>query len=259
MNLDIINSLEEYWGEVVDTNDPLKAGRVKIRVKTVFDEIPTDFIPWAVPRNVDSDTFEKPFLGETVQVIFHLGDVQSPKWFRIRKADDSISDENYESLTILKDKDLSKYGLDGKINIQYSAEEGLTFKLERNGSESEYTIRNDNTVLLRNGNSGKTIHLSEDGISIGSEDKSQQPAVVGDDNMEALQMLNDTIKDMTNHMNNQLQIIEQVASSSPYTKHLELPIKNYRTSLKSKIEGLHSDNDTFFPETKSTFITVDKT
>jgi hypothetical protein len=112
---------------------------------------------------------------------------------------------------------------------------------------------------MKNGNSGKIIHLSEDGISIGSENQSQQPAVVGNDNQTALEMLNDTIKDMSDLMQKHLNILSIAADSSPYTKHLKMPLTNHKNELKAKIDSLHADNDAFFPETKSTFITVDKT
>ena len=249
----------EYWGEVVDTTDPLKSGRVKVRVKTIFDEIDVKFIPWAVPKRVDSDTFEKPYLGEIVQIVFQNGDIMMPKWFRIRTASQNIDDEDYESFTVIKKKDLSKYGLDGNIDISYSKTNGLTFKLERENHTSEYTVRNDNTVFLKNGNTGKIIHLTKDGISIGSEDKSQQPAVVGDDNMKALQMLNDSIKEMSDKMQEQLEKLSIISGTSPYTKHLQTVFKTYKTTLKSTVDAFHSKNNNFFPETKSTFITLDKT
>lgn len=258
MNFDLINGLEEYWGLVVDTNDPLKAGRVKVRVETVFDEIQTDMIPWAAPKFVDSDTFEKPYTGEVVQVTFHNGDIMMPKWFRIRKSDKTISDDNYESMTILKDKDLSNYGLDGRINLSYTKEVGLTVALERNDSTSAFTIRNDNTLLLENGDSGKAIHLSDKGISIGSENESQQPAVVGNDAMKAMQKLNDSLQSTIVELCSHLDKLATASSSSPYTKHLEIVFKNYKTSIKAKVDELHEDNDLFFPEIKSTFITLDK-
>lgn len=259
MNLDLINSLEEYWGEVVDVNDPLLAGRVKVRVKTIFDDIAVDYIPWASPKSVDSDTFEKPFLGERVQVKFHLGDIMMPKWYRIRISTTGVAKDDYEALTILKNKDLSKYGLDGSINVAYSKSQGLTFSLDRNEHLSEFTVRNDNTIFMKNGNSGKIIHLSDEGIAIGRENKAQQPAVVGDDNQKALEMLNDTIKELSNVMSEHLDLIASIADRSPYTKHLKLPLKAYKDKVKSTIKKLHSKNDNFFPETKSTFVTIDKT
>lgn len=259
MNLNLINGLEEYWGEVVDTTDPLQAGRVKIKIVTVFDEIETEFIPWATPKYVSSDTFEKPYLGEIVQVTFNHGDIMMPQWFRIRKADASIPAEDYESLTILKDKNLANYGVDGHLNIQYSQSEGLSMSLARDGNTSEVVIRNDNSILITNGSTQNKIHLSNSGISIGSEETSQQPAVVGDDNMKALQMLNDTILDMATLMSDHLNKLSIAAGTSPYTKHLQVVFGNYEKELVNKIQSYHDENDSFFPETKSTFITLDKT
>ena len=258
MDLDLISSLEEYWGEVVDTADPIKGGRVRVKVKTVFDEIATEFIPWAAPRFVDASTFEKPYLGEVVQVIFDKGDIMMPKWFRIRGSDMEISDENYESYTSIKEKNLGDYGLDGKIDISYRADDGLTFALEREYNNSYITIRNDSSIVLKNGQTDRSIHINKDGISIGSEDKAQQPAVVGNDNMEALQKLNNTIKTLSDLMNKHLDLLSIAAGTSPYTKHLKTVFKSYKNEVKSVIKQLHSENDAFFPETKSNLITVDK-
>ena len=38
-----------YVGVVEDNSDPKHLGRVKVRVQTIFDNIPTADIPWAMP------------------------------------------------------------------------------------------------------------------------------------------------------------------------------------------------------------------
>lgn len=39
-----------YEAEVVDNNDPRRLGRIRARIKGIFDGIPDNHLPWAVPR-----------------------------------------------------------------------------------------------------------------------------------------------------------------------------------------------------------------
>lgn len=258
-NIDLITSREEYWGEVVDVDDPIKAGRVRVRVETIFNDIPVEYIPWATPRYVDSASYERPYLGETVQVKFVHNDHMTPQWYRIRLSDLSILDNDYDSYTVIKQKDLSNYGLDGKIDVSYRESEGLKVALERGGNNSEFIIRNDNSIFMKNANTGRIIHISNESLSLGSETKSQQPSVVGDDNQKALEMINDTIKKLKDSMVKNLKVLENLADASPYTKHLKIGFKLYHTEIEQLVNQLHQENHTFFPETKSTISTIDKT
>lgn len=256
--LSLLNHFEEYWGEVVDINDPQQAGRVRVKVVSVFDEIPTENIPFATPRYVDSQSFDRPFLGEIVQVYFLHNDIKNPQWFRIRKSDMNITTDDYESYTLIKNKDLSQYGLDGKLNIGYTKTKGINISLERDGKNSEIIIGNDNTIELNNPNYGRSIHISNESISLGSQTKSQQPAVNGDDNHTALDMLNDTDKKVSETIQKHLDKLFQACMKSPYTTHLAPVFKAYKAELKSVTDKNHGDNDSFFPETLSTIVTLDK-
>ena len=40
-----------YFGIVEENVDPRRAGRIKVRVQSVYNEIPTEDIPWAHPFN----------------------------------------------------------------------------------------------------------------------------------------------------------------------------------------------------------------
>ena len=43
------NYNQKYVGEVVDNNDPLKKGRIKVIVPYIFDGIKTEDLPWCEP------------------------------------------------------------------------------------------------------------------------------------------------------------------------------------------------------------------
>lgn len=256
-----LNSTEKYFGEVVEIDNSTRNSRVRVRVKTVFDEIPAEYIPWAMPKYLDGGESDMPAVGDIVNVSFIDNDIMYPMWYRFRANSQisAISDEDYPSSVILKEKDLSKYGLDGHLSVRYTQTDGVIIDLKRNDSVSSIAVRNDNTVAVTNGASGQVLHLASDNISIGREDKSQQPAVVGDDNLKALEMLNDTIKELSALMKTNLNKLSAVAGMSPYTKALELPFKLYAAEVEAKINALHQQNDSFFPETQSTVVTVDKT
>lgn len=254
-----IQNAEEYWGEVVSISDPKKATRIKVKVVSVFDNIPDESIPWAMPRYIDGSSHDLPALGDIVYVKFMNNDINFPTWYRIRKTTENLSDEDYESGIVVTEKDLSKFGLDGSVSIRYTQTEGLVLELTRNDNTSTVIIRNDNSIFMKNDNTGKCIHISNDSLSLGSENASQQPSVVGDDNHEALKKLNNTIKSLSSLMKQQLTLIGTIAGTSPYTRHLKAPIKLYGNQVQQLIDQLHSQNANFFPETLSTISTIDKT
>ena len=44
-----MSSSKSYLGVIVDVKDPLKEGRARVRVFGIFDDIPTEDLPWAEP------------------------------------------------------------------------------------------------------------------------------------------------------------------------------------------------------------------
>lgn len=73
-----------YRGEVVDSDDPLRAGRVRVRVFGVFDDFSTDTIPWALYCDAFMNGqsgfggFWVPDIGSHVFVMFEAGDPDQP-------------------------------------------------------------------------------------------------------------------------------------------------------------------------------------
>lgn len=256
-----ISSKETYWGEVVDVNDPLKAGRIRVRVFTVFDEIPTEAIPWAESNNTYDATIKHdlPELGSIVFVQFPYDVPYSPMWTRKRsKYNGDITNEDYPSATILLEKDLSKYNLDGNVRISYTESEGILLELTKNDTKSFFIIRPDNTIIATNNKSKQSIHIAEDNISIGREDKSQQPATVGDDNVIALQKLNKEIKTLSELMDGHLNKLSKVCKSNAILMPLSPIFKAYGADVKKQIKKIFEANEDFFPETLSKVVTVDK-
>lgn len=79
-----------YRSVVVDNDDPLKLGRIKVRVYGVMQSsnIPTASLPWAVPMMPissgaasQSGSFYVPIVGSEVYVFFEEGNYMSPVYF----------------------------------------------------------------------------------------------------------------------------------------------------------------------------------
>lgn len=76
-----------YRGEVIRVDDPLEAGRVKVRVFNVYDDIPEDAIPWAQYSDPfmggipNAGSIIVPELGSHVWVFFEGGDHHLPVYW----------------------------------------------------------------------------------------------------------------------------------------------------------------------------------
>lgn len=254
-----IKDVESYYGVVVDVDDAQMASRIRVRVKTVFDEIPVEHIPWAIPRYLDGQSHDLPALGDIVQVKFMNNDKYYPMWYRVRGKSDALSSEDYKSGSVIFEKDLSRYDLDGRISIRWTESEGMVFQLLRADNNSTVTIRNDNTIVLTNGQTDRSIHISNETIVLGSEDSGQQPATVGDDNVSAHQKINDMVKTLSEIMEKNLNLLSSTARSNPYTSPLSPIFKKFGVEVKQQIKNIHKVNDDYFPETLSKVVTIDKT
>jgi len=72
----------------MDNEDPLKQGRIRVKVYPMFDGIDTEYLPWAVPAmplfDGAGDGFGAlaiPKEGSFVFVFFEAGDVYQPVYF----------------------------------------------------------------------------------------------------------------------------------------------------------------------------------
>ena len=95
-----------YRGEVVRNDDPLKAGRVKVNVFGVFDDIPVDDVPWAIyadPAMGGLDNIGSlvvPEVGSHVWCFFEGGDHHYPVyWAGAPAMKDGVPDVPEESRT----------------------------------------------------------------------------------------------------------------------------------------------------------------
>ena len=126
----LINTLKEvkkatldeqiFIGQVVDNQDPKKLGRVRIRVKELFDSevrIPNNRLPWAVKQDNQylgsgSKQFSIPAIGTFVNVFFSKGDIYSPVYcgeVQSKQNYDSEQEEDYGDVVLKKDRGGNKF------------------------------------------------------------------------------------------------------------------------------------------------------
>lgn len=83
-----------WTGKVIDVNDPLKIGRVRVKIFGIYEDIPDETIPWALPQTsylgASSANLIVPPIDTVVRGFFEDGDLYKPIYTSI------ISTENPE-------------------------------------------------------------------------------------------------------------------------------------------------------------------
>ena len=198
-------TLGTIWvGKVINTNDPLKLGRVKIRVFGKYDELEEDVIPWSIPYNqLSSGTAIIPKFDEICNVFFENGDENVPFYQGATKTNEDLIGEFSEDYpkvwSIVYDKragedGVGEAGAERTLEIYYTETQGLMVR--KNDSFLQFK-NEDESVLITNGSTGKVVHIFDDGISIGTEGGSLEPAVLGDTLEELLNLLIDELGKIT--------------------------------------------------------------
>lgn len=184
-NLVADNLMETPWlGEVMDVEDPLKIGRVKIKVFGKFDTLEIEDIPWAYPANNISASsasgggfFSVPKIGSIVSVKFDNGNIYHPEYSFVQKISDEVKAEIENSYTnahvIIYDT-----VTDGSLKIFFTEEKGLMFDYK----QTRVNIKPDNSLMIDNPN-GDSIELKNDGnitVITSKEATVKSPSVIID-------------------------------------------------------------------------------
>jgi hypothetical protein len=191
-----------HLGEIVDINDPLKQGRARVRVFGFFDELAVEDIPWAdqisglsfsSTRGAGNITI--PRLGAVVNAQFDGANYYKIFYeFEKETSPDllaEISDSYEGAQSLIYDTDAVNSNGDTGLKLFFTrGENGKGFISDFGGSM--LNIRMDSSVYL-NSNSkapgANTIHIKDGKISLGLENESEQPAVLGNHNESALTSL----------------------------------------------------------------------
>lgn len=158
---------KQFIGIVVDIDDPRKEGRAKVRVASIYDEIPVEDIPWAFPKNRGTvfgqagkgGNVSVPKLNSVVGVIFNNGNPYSPEFFSLQELADDVKTElesEYEGSHIVL------FDGDQELKIWFTVGKGLTLSVKgasiNLAPDNLITIKTDNKVVIDSPN----IELTND-------------------------------------------------------------------------------------------------
>lgn len=155
-----------WLGEVVDITDPLKIGRVKVKVFGKFDDIPTEDIPWAYPGNNSTGSsstgggfFSVPKKGAIVSIKFDQGNLYHPEYFFNQQISDEVKSEIENSYTnahiIVYDTVTS-----GAVKIFFTEEKGVMIDYQK----TQINIKPDKSILVQTASGKSKIEILDTGI-----------------------------------------------------------------------------------------------
>ena len=129
-----------FIGEVVDTNDTEKRGRIKVKIYSITSDTESN-LPWAIPLLLTGHSLTTPEVGDKVGIMFINGSIFSPAYIGVFLKENtysSLSPNNSEDI-IYENKDSS-----GTENILRKQQ-----KIEINASsEIDLKVGNNETIKM---------------------------------------------------------------------------------------------------------------
>jgi len=134
-----------YRGTVMDNNDPLQYGRVKVKIYPMLADVETTNLPWAVPMypifegaGTGAGYFAVPDIGTNVFIMFEMGDIYQPVY--IGEAPDAVKGlptdrtTNYPNRKVLKTSSgIVVYIDDTAIDLKVVHPSGSYVLIDNNG------------------------------------------------------------------------------------------------------------------------------
>jgi len=176
-----------FKGVVVDTEDPLKKFRCRVRVFGKFDDLADDELAWATQKlpNVfgaenGNGAGSVPKKGTVVEVFFDNGNIYAPEICNITEPNEKMIDEikgSYEDAHVLL------FDSGEELKVYYTKEKGLLISLK----DSYINIASDNAITIEHKGTSSIIELrgstitmttdSEINMTAGSRIKASAPEV----------------------------------------------------------------------------------
>jgi hypothetical protein len=160
---------KQFLGVIEDILDPRKEGRARVRVVGVYDDIPTEDLPWAYPRQNSTffgaagknGSISIPKKGSIVAIRFNNGNPYSPEYFAIHELADDVKSEigqegEYEGSHVVL------FDGDRELKIWFSPTKGFTIQVK----EASVNISNDNLITIKTDNK---VVVDSPNIELGAE------------------------------------------------------------------------------------------
>ena len=205
-----------------------KIGNIKVSSPGMFCEEDKDYLPPIYPFFIGNRCkFSMVDIDDEVWLLSFLDNPLQLYYFR----KDSLKEE-FEDIITDDTKDLevlaSRNSGEGKARIYFQEKDGWIIQ----NQDSIIQILNDQ-ILLKTPNDHRTIDINSNGISIGSEGKSAEPAVLGN-----------KLEQTLNSLNNLLDALNNACQISPYTMHLKPIFESLLPAFSESIPNIKSNNVT---------------
>jgi hypothetical protein len=182
-----------YKGTVIaiDSNDE-KRGVLKCRINGLYNsdsigDIDDKLLPKVYPLYPSGlNNFDTPKKGEEVYIILDRGDKYKAFWVGMYTMSDEFLDfisSRYEGFKTIK------YDEKEKLKCYYSRDKGLVLNLDK----ATITIKNSEIKMET---PDRNVHVKNGMISLGKLNKSDEPAVLGDKNVDAMNAILDIVDDL---------------------------------------------------------------
>lgn len=205
-------------------------GTIKASVCGVFtDNDAPDMLPPIYPFfTTIHGTFSRPAVGEKIWVISTTDNPTQLLYFKQPELTEEIKNVIKETGTD-QCEIISNYdGKHGWAQIFFSDGTGWMIRDDR-----VYINLTDDKIVLSTKSKHRTISITDEGISLGTEGTSKEKAVLGD----SLTTLLDNLK-----LN--VDRLSKAAESAPYTANLVLPLNLMSVDLNADIKKILSENVT---------------
>ena len=242
-------------GKVVDNNDTEKLWRIKVEVPGYSQGIEIENLEWYEQKSTTIIAQSQlPNIDEWVELDMY--NKPYPTWSHLDMKDRALVEllgDDYIASIVFCHRNLEKQGSEGLLHVTWTKTNGYVIKL--NDAQIQLS-QEDGSILLDNNE--RRVHLQGDHLSLGSVDKSAEPSVMGDQNFEALNQLNDNWKSSLETVSASMKTLGSTAAANPYT----VALAPLFTKLASELDTLHivkehTTTKNHIPKTKSKLTSLD--